>query len=202
MTPKCTIAAFDFDGTLTRRDTLIAFIRFACGNARFLTGVLRCLPFLLAYKCRIYPNWKAKQRLFGHFFRGMKVSEFDNLCLNFCRTQAGGLLHPDAVRRVEEHLRQGHETVIISASIDNWVLPFARLLGIEHVLGTQIEVSPDGCLTGRFATPNCYGREKVRRLRILFPCRNDYRLIAYGDSRGDRELLAYADESYYKVFNE
>lgn len=202
MTQRRTIIAFDFDGTLTRRDTLVAFIRFACGNIRFLAGMLSCMPFLLAYKCRFYPNWKAKQRLFSHFFRGMKVSEFDSLCLNFCQTQADCLLRPDARCRVEEHLRKGHEMVIVSASIDNWVWPFARLLGIKHVLGTQIELSPDGRLTGCFATSNCYGREKVRRLQNLFPCRDGYRLIAYGDSRGDRELLAYADESYYKLFKE
>ena len=202
MNTKRTISAFDFDGTLTRRDTLAAFIRFACGNRRFLAGLLYCLPFLLAYKCHLYPNWKAKQRLFGYFFRGMKTDAFDRLCEDFCRVQAKRLLRPDAIRCVEKHLRQGHETVIVSASIDNWVLPFARVLGVKQVLGTQLELSRGDRLTGRFSTPNCYGPEKVRRLQTLFPQRTNYYLIAYGDSRGDRELLSFADEAYYKLFKE
>ena len=92
--------------------------------------------------------------------------------------------------------------MIVSASIDNWVLPFARVLGVKQVLGTQLELSRGDRLTGRFSTPNCYGPEKVRRLQTLFPQRTNYYLIAYGDSRGDRELLSFADEAYYKLFKE
>jgi phosphoserine phosphatase len=67
------------------------------------------------------------------------------------------------------------------------------------VLGTQIEVI-DGKLTGRFLSKNCYGQEKVNRILSLYPNRQDYHLTAYGDSRGDKEMLAFADESYFKPF--
>jgi phosphoserine phosphatase len=67
------------------------------------------------------------------------------------------------------------------------------------VVGTQIEVK-DGRLTGRFLTKNCYGQEKVNRLLSLYPHRQDYCLVAYGDSRGDKELLSFADESHFKPF--
>ena len=91
---------------------------------------------------------------------------------------------------------EGAEVVVVSASIDNWVKPFFSHL---IVLGTQVETA-DGRLTGRFLTDNCYGQEKVNRLRALYPNRSAYYLIAFGDSRGDKELLAYADEAYYKPF--
>ena len=87
------------------------------------------------------------------------------------------------------------DTLIVSASIDNWVQPFFPHV---KVLGTQIEVK-DGRLTGRFLTKNCYGQEKVNRILALYPDRNTYHLIAYGDSRGDKELLAFADEAYYQA---
>jgi HAD superfamily phosphoserine phosphatase-like hydrolase len=90
----------------------------------------------------------------------------------------------------------GAEVVIVSASIDNWVQPFFANV---TVLGTQIEVK-DGLLTGRFLTKNCYGQEKVNRILACYPHREDYHLTAYGDSRGDKELLAFADESHYKPF--
>lgn len=111
------------------------------------------------------------------------------------------LLYQDAVKQIKQHLYRGDEIVVISASIDNWVKPFAESLGINQVLGTQLELSGTGHLTGRFATANCYGEEKVKRLLQLYPDRTQYRLVVYGDSRGDKELLAFSDESYYKQFN-
>ena len=183
--------AFDFDGTLTTRDTLIAFIRYACGTPRFLLGFLLHAPLLVLMKLRLYSNGKAKQRLFAWFFRGMPIETFDALCQSFALSHRH-LLRPETVRLLQQALSEGSEVLVVSASIDNWVQPFFPTV---TVLGTQIEVI-DGCLTGRFLTPNCYGQEKVSRILALHPDRSAYRLIAYGDSRGDRELLAFADEAH------
>lgn len=183
--------AFDFDGTLTTRDTLIAFIRYAGGTPRFLLGFLLHAPLLVLMKLRLYSNGKAKQRLFSWFFRGMPIETFDTLCQSFASTHRH-LLRPETVRLLQQALSEGSEVLVVSASIDNWVQTFFPTV---TVLGTQIEVI-DGRLTGRFLTPNCYGQEKVRRILALYPDRSAYRLTAYGDSRGDRELLAFADEAH------
>lgn len=183
--------AFDFDGTLTTRDTLIAFIRYTCGTPRFLLGFLLHAPLLVLMKLRLYSNGKAKQRLFSWFFRGMPIETFDALCQSFALSHRH-LLRPETVRLLQQALSEGSEVLVVSASIDNWVQPFFPAV---TVLGTQIEVI-DGRLTGRFLTPNCYGQEKVRRILALHPDRSAYRLTAYGDSRGDRELLAFADEAH------
>ena len=183
--------AFDFDGTLTTRDTLIAFIRYACGTPRFLLGFLLHAPLLVLMKLRLYSNGKAKQRLFSWFFRGMPIETFDALCQSFASTHRH-LLRPETVRLLQQALSEGSEVLVVSASIDNWVQPFFPAV---TVLGTQIEVI-DGRLSGRFLTPNCYGQEKVRRILALHPDRSAYRLTAYGDSRGDRELLAFADVAH------
>ena len=183
--------AFDFDGTLTTRDTLIAFIRYACGTPRFLLGFLLHAPLLVLMKLRLYSNGKAKLRLFSWFFRGMPIEIFDALCQSFALSHRH-LLRPETVRLLQQALSEGSEVLIVSASIDNWVQPFFPAV---TVLGTQIEVI-DGRLSGRFLTPNCYGQEKVRRILALHPDRSAYRLTAYGDSRGDRELLAFADEAH------
>ncbi len=183
--------AFDFDGTLTTRDTLIAFIRYACGTPRFLLGFLLHAPLLVLMKLRLYSNGKAKQRLFSWFFRGMPIETFDALCQSFALSHRH-LLRPETVRLLQQALSEGSEVLVVSASIDNWVQPFFPAV---TVLGTQIEVI-DGRLSGRFLTPNCYGQEKVRRILALHPDRSAYRLTAYGDSRGDRELLAFADEAH------
>ena len=185
------VFAFDFDGTLTTRDTLLAFIRYACGTPRFLLGFLLHAPLLVLMKLRLYSNGKAKQRLFSWFFRGMPLETFDALCQSFASTHRH-LLRPETVCLLQQALSEGAEVLVVSASIDNWVQPFFPTV---TVLGTQIEVI-DGRLTGHFLTPNCYGQEKVRRILALHPERSAYRLTAYGDSRGDRELLAFADEAH------
>ncbi|MBQ8990139.1 MAG: haloacid dehalogenase-like hydrolase [Prevotella sp.] len=189
------ICAFDFDGTLTTRDTLLAFIRYAKGTQAFLWGFLCHAHLLVLMKLRLYPNWQAKQRVFSYFFKGMETETFDRLCQQFAADNRH-LLRPEGMRAVEQARAEGAEVLIVSASIDNWVQPFFPQVS---VLGTQIEVA-DGQLTGRFLTPNCYGQEKVSRILALYPNRKDYHLTAYGDSRGDKELLAFADEAHYKPF--
>ena len=189
------IVAFDFDGTLTTKDTLIEFIRYACGTGAFVKGFLRYAHLLVLMKLGIYPNWKAKQKVFAHFFEGMKIEEFDGLCQRFAKDNQH-LLRLKGMEAIQQALDKGAEVLIVSASIDNWVKAFFNTL---CVVGTQIEIK-DGLLTGRFLTKNCYGQEKVNRILALYPNRSEYHLTAYGDSRGDKELLAFADESHYKPF--
>ena len=189
------IYAFDFDGTLTTRDTLLAFIRYAKGTGAFLWGFLRHAHLLVLMKLRLYPNWKAKQRVFSYFFKGMSLEEFDTLCRQFVADNRQ-LLRPEGVKTLQQAQADGAEVLIVSASIDNWVQPFFPKV---KVVGTQVEVK-NGLLSGLFLTQNCYGEEKVRRILALYPDRSEYRLIAFGDSRGDKELLAFADEAHYKPF--
>ena len=190
------ILFFDFDGTITTKDTLLEFILYSCGKVRFLLGFLLYSPLLILMKFGLYPNWKAKQHVFSYFFRGMKIDDFDSVCRRFavdCRY----LLRPEAVKDMETAMTEGIKVYVVSASIDNWVQPFFEF---AKVLGTQIEVI-NGILTGRFMTPNCYGPEKVRRIKeVLTEPRSHYYIIAYGDSRGDKEMLDYADEEYFRPF--
>lgn len=197
---KRTIVAFDLDGTLTRKDTLLTFIKFAKGERAFYIGFALHLCLLLAYKLRLYPNWKVKQKIFSYFFKGECLADFNASCSNFFQVKGEQLLYASSIEKIRNYQEEGSDVVIISASIENWVRPFADFLGIKQILCTQVEVDASDKLTGRFITKNCYGREKVERLIALFPDREQYYLIAYGDSRGDRELLAYADEKYYKLF--
>ena len=196
--PLGKVYAFDFDGTLTRRDTLIEFIRFVKGDKAFLLCFLRYSPLLVLMKLGLYPNWKAKQRVFSHCFRGMAVDTFNSLCSRFARDKAR-LMRPKGMKKLREVLAEGGKVVIVSASVNNWVEPFFEGIGGVYVVGTMVE-EREGVLTGRFLTKNCYGEEKVTRLLQLFPERTQYWLTAYGDSRGDFELLDFANESYYCPF--
>ena len=196
---KPTVVVFDFDGTITTKDTLLKFIRFSKGNLIFLYGFLLHFPILIAFKLKIYPNWKVKQKLFSFFFKGMELKDFNRLCEEFCR-YSSEIIRSEALKAIQRHSNAGDLLVIISASIDNWVRPFAEQLMIPIVLCTEIEVNSEGYLTGHFSTPNCYGREKVKRFLKVFPQRANYYLIVYGDSSGDEDLMNFADEKLYKRF--
>ena len=189
------IYAFDFDGTLTTRDSFLEFIRYVCGNWALCKGILRYSPLLVLMKLGYYPNWKAKQKVFAYFFKGMPLKDFAQQGRLFALDRQH-LLRPQGVDMVKQAQAGDAEVLIVSASIDHWVQPFFPEV---KVVGTQVEVE-EGCLTGRFLTKNCYGQEKVNRILALYPHRNEYELIAFGDSAGDKELLAFADEAHYKPF--
>ena len=198
---KKKIYCFDFDGTLTTSDTLLEFIKYAKGTSRFLMVFLMYSPLLVLMKLHLYPNWKAKQKVFAHLFEGMRIEKFDKLCQEFAETRQH-LLRPQGIQRVHEALAAGDQIFIVSASIDNWVRPFFHVRGLDavEVLGTQVEVK-DGKLTGRFLSRNCYGAEKVRRITAALPQdRQAYTIEAFGDSRGDKEMLSFADQGHYKPF--
>ena len=201
---KKKIYCFDFDGTLTTSDTLLEFIKYAKGRSRFLMVFLMYSPLLVLMKLHLYPNWKAKQRIFAHLFAGMRIEKFDALCRGFAE-ESQHLLRPKGITLLHEALVAGTQVFIVSASIDNWVRPFFDIRNLKgvQVLGTQIEVE-DGKLTGRFKSNNCYGKEKVHRIAEALKSfeRSEYEIEAFGDSRGDKEMLAFADKGHFKPFRE
>lgn len=201
---KKKIYCFDFDGTLTTSDTLLEFIKYAKGTSRFLMVFLMYSPLLVLMKLHLYPNWKAKQQIFAHLFAGMRIEKFDALCRGFAE-ESQHLLRPKGITLMHEALVAGAQVFIVSASIDNWVRPFFDIRNLKgvQVLGTQIEVE-DGKLTGRFKSNNCYGKEKVHRIAEALKSfeRSEYEIEAFGDSRGDKEMLAFADKGHFKPFRE
>jgi len=192
------LALFDFDGTITKKDSLIKFIRFSTGNIKFSLGVLLLSPMLIAYTLKLIPNHKAKEYMISYFFKGMKQDVFLNLAKNYSLTQIKHIVRPEAIRRLTWHQQQGHNIVIVSASIECWLKPWCMQHGIE-LIATKLEFK-NNVFTGKFLTKNCYGVEKVNRIQKLYNL-NDYSYIyAYGDSKGDAQLLSLSDESYYKPF--
>ena len=190
------VAAFDFDGTLTTADTFLSFIRFTYGHRQLLLGLLRYAHLLAMMKLGLYPNGKAKEKFFSHFYRGVNYEQFKQWGRDFAIV-AQTLLNKQTVATLQNHLSAGHTVCVVTASIDEWVRPVCENLGVSTLIATRIEVSHDGILTGRFLSPNCYGPHKVVRLLELFPQRQYYQLYAYGDSRGDKDLFAEADKEFH-----
>lgn len=197
---KRVVAAFDFDGTLTKGDTFLPFIRFVKGESTFWKGLFFTMPYWAAFAVGLYSNAKAKQKLFSYYFKGMKYDEFRAYGEEFAASFPDSCIRPKAWEALKGHLSRGNRVYIVSASLMGWVEPFFRDLSGVTVLATLAETDPEGKLTGRFRSPNCYGPEKVRRLSACEPVRESYTLYAYGDSKGDKELIELADFGGYNVF--
>lgn len=189
---KRKIAVFDFDGTLTTKDTLLEFIKYACGVGNFYIGFLLHSPLLVLMKLHLYPNWKAKEKVFSYFFKGWEYKKFQELGNRFADL-IDTFKRDDIVKQLSKHIKNGDTVYVISASIEDWVKPWCQRNQVNMVLGTKIEVDEHGTITGKFSTENCYGQAKVNRLLHIEPRREEYVLYAYGDSRGDKEMLEFAD---------
>ena len=133
------IIVFDFDGTLTTKDSLKEFILFVKGKSKFIFGLIYCAPILIAYICKLCPNWKAKQYLFSYFFKGMLYDEFKNLGTNFS-AKINNFTRNDTVKRLNEY-NNNHQVYIISASIEDWIIPWASKWKDIKVIGTRVEVN-------------------------------------------------------------
>jgi phosphatidylglycerophosphatase C len=195
---KPVVAAFDFDGTITYRDTMFPFLRHTLGWTGFARGGLRSLPVLTAYVAGLMANDVAKARAFSHFIGGMGLDELRAHGQRFAADVLPRLVRPQALERLDWHRQQGHRCVVISASVDLYLEPWTAMMGVD-LLCTRLEADDEGRVSGALATANCYGAEKVRRLEQVLGPRDGYVLYAYGDSRGDRELLAAADHAWYRA---
>lgn len=196
---KPVVAAFDFDGTLTYRDTLFPFLMHSAGPARFAGHVLGLIPTLAGYGLGVIPNDIAKQRVLARFFAGTHIDTLRDKAEHFAEHELPGLIRPEAARRFDWHKQQGHRCIVISASLELYVRHWAQQAGFDDVLASRLETMADGRVTGNLMGKNCFGAEKVRRLEELLGARSGYTLYAYGDSRGDKELLSCADHAYFQT---
>jgi len=195
---KPVVAAFDFDGTLTYRDTLFPFLLHLTGPARFFLNMLALAPTLAGYGLGMIRNDIAKERVLKRFLAGKHIDSLKSGAVQFAAERLPGLLRIEAMRRLDWHKKQGHQCILVSASLDLYLQPWAVQAGFDHVISSSLETLEDGCITGKLSGANCFGIEKVRRLESLLGNRNRYTLFAYGDSRGDRELLSAADYAYFR----
>ncbi|MGC2047852.1 MAG: HAD-IB family hydrolase [Gallionella sp.] len=195
---KQVVAAFDFDGTLTRRETLLPFLLYTHGPITVAHHALFLSPTLAGYALGLINNGVAKERVFVRCFAGMSDKELQQQGVRFASNVLPGLLREESMQRFVWHKQQGHRCVVISASLEIYVRPWADSAGFDDVIATRLETQEDGHVTGKLSGANCFGIEKVNRLRALLGAREGYSLYAYGDSRGDRELLSFADYAYYR----
>lgn len=197
------IAAFDFDGTVTTRDSLLPFLIKNFGLVNVIFKSLSISTKLLGFCFGWTTRQKAKEALLTCFLKGMKKSDLNNRAVEFANNDLPCYVKKEAVDKINWHKAQGHTIALVSASIENYLIPWAASYGFDCVLSSKLEIDDEQKVTGRLIGENCWGKEKVRRLEEFFGKKVEdghprYTLYAYGDSRGDLELLAYADYPFFR----
>jgi phosphatidylglycerophosphatase C len=192
-----TLAAFDFDGTITTSDSLRDFVRHTVGNARFAMGVLLALPSLVGMLVGLCDRATAKARFLVATIGGMARTELEVAAQQYAARRLPALIRPEMAARINEHKRRGHRLILVSASPALYLKHWAVATGFDAVLATELELR-DGRFSGRLASPNCWGPEKARQLQQWFGNDQPRVLFAYGDSRGDQEMLALADYAWLR----
>lgn len=201
--PPVVIAAFDFDGTLTRRDTLLPFLARGLGWPRFLLALVQCAPWLAGYALRLVPNNVAKARLLRKTLGGRSLAEMDRWTTRWLAEAFPGQLQAWTMARLAWHQQAGHCCVLVSASPDIYLQRVAAQLGFDGLVCTEMQVQ-DACLTGHMQTPNCHGEQKVIRLQAWLSARLGPQTVqcmtlhAYGDTAGDKPMLRMARHAWYR----
>lgn len=187
------VAAFDVDGTLTVRDCVRPFLVRVGGWHSVATSLLR-RPVASAGAAVHRDRDRFKELVVGGVLRGRKVQQVEALGEQFAEQVAAGWLRSDTVERLRWHQRAGHRIVLVSASLGPYLRPLGRRLGVDDVLCAEPRREGDHFADGLDGA-NCRRAEKVRRLDAWLKARRleNATVWAYGDSDGDRELLARAD---------
>ena len=196
--PGQLIVAFDFDGTLTIRDSFTSFLKWRAGPVRWLTGLVQMIPAVFAY-LGARDRGRTKVASVREFLMDADRKALEVEAERFAAEIWPRFMRPDALATWEDWGRRGAHRVIVTASPETTVAPFARRLGAENLIGTRLAFDDQDRVQGTFVGGNCRGEEKMHRLRAAYGA--DMQLAAaYGDTSGDAQMIAAAEEKGYRVF--
>lgn len=195
------IAAFDFDHTLIDRDSLLPFLIYVKGYLKTFYHLTALSSTLIGFVLNKVTRQEVKEKILIRFFQGWAMPDLQALGNSYAETVLDDFVKPKAIQRLRWHQSQGHRCILVSASPEFYLKPWAARHGFETVLASRLEEEPAGQVTGHLQGLNCWGLEKQHRLVAYLGPKDSYELYAYGDSRGDRELLALADHPFYRCFS-
>ncbi|RJQ53770.1 MAG: HAD-IB family hydrolase [Nitrospiraceae bacterium] len=197
---KKKLAIFDFDGTMIKGDSLIRFLWYYSNPFVFAARCFHLLPVMIKYAMGFIDEHSAKEKVYMLFFAWVPRKQFMEKASLFSMSVIPLIVREEAVRRLRWHQGSNHDCILVSASIEDYLLPWAESAGFSSVVATKLETDGSGKITGKFSGRNCKGAEKVARIKEVRSDLSQYEIYAYGDSRGDKELLEIADHPFYRSF--
>ena len=193
------IVVFDFDGTITTRDTFALFLRYYAGFWTWLLKIITLIPTFVMYGMGLIDRNRVKDRVIWRFFRGHDYTNVLNKAEKFACDVIPSLIRPGAQNALDELSSNRDTLYICSASITPYLEFWGKTENIHNILATELEVEHGTC-TGKIKGWNVWGPGKIRRILAEFSPNQVKISHAYGDSRGDKELLHAAEESHWRPF--
>jgi len=193
------IVAFDFDGTITTKDTFALFLRYWAGTPRWAFNILKLLPVFIAYTLKLISRDKVKVHVCRVFFKGADSIALDRRAEQFAQEVIPDLIRPAALERFLQRNSPPYTLYIVSASIEPYLRAWAKSHSVENILSTKLKVVNER-LTGEIDGINCWGAGKMDKIAAEM-AEKPYEIVeAYGDTRGDQEMLHAAEVSYWQPF--
>ncbi len=192
------LALFDFDGTITTRDTFSQFLIYLMSPSKLLIESMILGPIYVAYLLKFISNNRAKGTALKRVLSGYSEEQLLSLGRDFYEHRCRNLIRSKALDRILWHQDEGHDVVLVSASVGFWLLPFVEEYNLDLIC-TRVKCSQGFCL-GELDGLNCFGPEKIRRIQEKYDFSKYETVYAYGDTRGDKEMLEAAQIAYFKPF--
>jgi len=193
-----TLALFDFDGTISTRDSFIDFFVYVYGWKKIISLFALYFPFIFLYFLKLYQGKKLKELFFSRLIKGWTVEKFEHEASSYYREKMHSILKDSALEQIRLYKNSGVKLAVVSASAYQWLKPFANDFGMD-LIATELEIK-DGVFTGKISGSNCHGQEKVNRILKKYAISDFDTVLAYGDSSGDREMLDLATSGFYRTF--
>lgn len=193
-----TLVVYDFDGTITTKDSFIEFLRFVKPGFSFYIHMWLSVPELILYFIGFFDKKQIKQSLLKVFCNKMSQQEFDKAAKQFSDEQIPKMIKTDAMQNILKYQQNNSTLVLLTASPEDYLKDWCKKQNMK-LIGTKL-LRNNKMFMAKLDGENCFGQEKVRRLRIEFEL-NDYETrIGYGDTPGDKPFLNLMTEPHYKAF--
>lgn len=189
---------FDFDGTITYKDTMFMYLKFY-DSTKYRIQFLRHVPLFILLKLKLAETEKVKKSFIGSILRGQTQEKIEQKSKQFFEQHYPKIVRENALDFIKNIDRNNTQSLLVTASLDIWVKPFAEELKMELV-STRAEFK-NGVFTGNFVGKNCNGNEKLVRIKEEINDSKYDKIIAFGDTSGDRPMLKWANEGHYQFFH-
>ncbi len=195
---KKTLALFDFDGTISNKDSFVAFMKFTHGTPVFVFRMAMGFLTFAGWKLGLVKSHFTKVKALRAFYKGWTEEQMTEARERFTKEVLPNILFPKALERISWHKENGHRIIVVTASCDAWLGDWTNQMGLE-ILCTEMELR-DGIYTGELSKPNCRGKEKVNRVRQHLNLEDYSEIYAYGNDHGDNQMLSIATHPHFREF--
>lgn len=197
---KPVVAAFDFDGTITSQDTFVPFLYAVFGKRKVYSTFIRLALQAFLVTVGFVSRDKFKECIIQSLFQGEEVEKLREIGSQYAKTLPR-FYRPEALKRIKWHKSMGHRCIMVSASLDLYLLDVSKSLEFDDLLCTVLS-NNNVIFDGTLECGNCRCIEKVNQLRLVLGELKKYEIYSYGDTIGDREMLSIADHSFYRPFED